>query len=86
MDTLLSNCLRKGGCSPNQAAAFERCLEDRPICGVGTSTLTRAILAFCVSDMEVYVSAIRELQQESRNLKKQVMDYESQYNGLEAYR
>lgn len=86
MNTLLTNALRKAGCSENQASAFERCLEDRPICGVGCVVLTRAILGLCVSDLTTYVGAIRELQQENENLRKQVLDYERDTMGLEVYR
>jgi len=86
MNTFLVNVLMKAGCSEKQAAAFERCLEDRPICGVGVSVLVRAVLGAGVSDMAVHVSAIRELQQENANMRKVLMEYEQERNGLAAYR
>jgi hypothetical protein len=86
MDTFLSTMLVKAGCSKNQAAAFERFLDDRPICGIGNSVLVRAILGICVSDMVATVSAIRELQQENENLRKQVLEFERDQMGLAVYR
>lgn len=73
-DTFLCEMLRRGGCSQGQAAAFERCLEDRPICGVGTGLLTRALLAQCVSDMAIYVSGMRELQMEVERLRNVIAE------------
>jgi hypothetical protein len=67
-DTFLVEILRAQGCSQKQAAAFERCLIDRPICGIGPKQLTLAVLGACVRDMQVFVAAMRDLQAENERL------------------
>lgn len=73
-DTFLVTLLKRGGCSHGQATAFERCLEDRPICGVGVGVLVRCLLRATVSDMDIYVAAVKELEHENKRLRDTIAD------------
>jgi len=61
-DTCLVQFLRYGGCSHGQAAAFERALLDRPICGVTVTHLENAIASKIYQEIDLVAHSLRNLE------------------------
>lgn len=58
--TAIYEFLRLGGATHGQATAWERCLEDRPTCGIGAVLLTRAITRLVVRETGIVASVLKE--------------------------
>lgn len=67
-DTFLVEVFVKGGCSPKQAAAFERFLEDNVPCGVGAQRMNDVLLTLMQSQYSLVVAALNDLRQENKRL------------------
>lgn len=74
-DTLFVEFLRAGGCTPNQAVAFERCLEDHPMCGVSPRQLTAAIRSYNVLQICRYVDILKEQELQIKILRDQLHEF-----------
>lgn len=67
-DTAIVSFLMFGGATRGQAEAWERCLEDRPTCGVGAVLLTRCIRRMAVREFSIVASVLKEQEIEIERL------------------
>lgn len=79
-DTLLVEALINAGCSPKQATAFERWIEDTRPVGIGCLMLEKAITRTVLMDTTKYAAALEGLSRLNRELEQKLAMVEGANN------